>query len=110
MGIKTTKNRSEVRVMLDVNMTLALVKCLSEQIHGMKWDYSQNLKNKFNKMFKVVKAYENEIDRSMIQADEHSIENIYDAMMDSICEAKEIAMEGYEKKDVENKIKKKSKT
>lgn len=104
MGLKTTKNRSEVRILLDINMTLALVKCLSEQIHGMQWDYSQNLKNKFNKMFKVVKAYENEIDKSMIYADEHSIENIYDAMMDSICEAKEIAMEGYETKSVEKNI------
>ena len=37
-------NRKEARKQLDVNVTLALVKCLSEQIHGMQWDYSGRLK------------------------------------------------------------------
>lgn len=86
---------------MDVNMTLALVKCLSEQIHGMQWDYKQNLKNKFNKLFRVVKQYENEINKSMDETHDHSIEMIYDALMDSICESKEIALKDFKQNNVE---------
>ena len=99
-GIKETEFRSEQRIMMDVNVTLALVKCLSEQIHGMRWDYKQNLKNKFNKLFKVVKQYENEINKSMDETNDESIELIYDAFMDSICESKEIALSDSEQNNV----------
>ena len=100
-GIKKTEYRSEKRIIMDVNMTLALVKCLSEQIHGMQWDYKQNLKNKFNKLFRVVKQYENEINKSMDETHDHSIEMIYDALMDSICESKEIALKDFKQNNVE---------
>tara|TARA_R110002072_G_scaffold121850_3_gene256082 strand:+ start:2939 stop:3250 length:312 start_codon:yes stop_codon:yes gene_type:complete len=100
-GIKETEFRSEQRIMMDVNVTLALVKCLSEQIHGMRWDYKQNLKNKFNKLFKVVKQYENEINKSMDETNDESIELIYDAFMDSICESKEIALLDSKQNNVE---------
>ena len=78
----------EVRKQMDINITLALVKCLSEQIHGMQWDYKQQVKQKFNKLLKVARIYEREIDKSMEITNDESIENIYDAFMESIIESK----------------------
>ena len=89
-------NRKEARKQLDVNVTLALVKCLSEQVHGMQWDYSGRLKQKFNRLLNVVRQYEKEIDVSVMEVGDESIEAIYDTFMESIIESKEIALQGYE--------------
>ena len=53
---------------------------------------------------KVAKQYEKEIDKSMHSTQDETIENIYDALMDSILEAKQIAIENYdnEKTDINN--------
>ena len=83
----------EIRKAMDINVTLALVKCLSEQIHTMQWDYSHQVKQKFNRLLKVARIYEKEIDKSMEESNDSSIENIYDAFMESIIDAKEIAIE-----------------
>tara|TARA_R110000824_G_scaffold388232_1_gene583723 strand:- start:223 stop:519 length:297 start_codon:yes stop_codon:yes gene_type:complete len=82
----------EIRKAMDINVTLALVKCLSEQLHGMQWDYSQQIKQKFNRFLKVARVYEKEIDKSMQLSNDDSIENIYEAFMESIIDAKEIAI------------------
>tara|TARA_R110000751_G_scaffold136245_1_gene239217 strand:+ start:6930 stop:7214 length:285 start_codon:yes stop_codon:yes gene_type:complete len=89
----------EARKILDINVTLALVKCLSEQLHGMQWEYSHQLKQKFNRLLKVAKIYENEIDKSMLEANDETIENIYDTLMDLICDAKEIVIERHQLKN-----------
>tara|TARA_R110000824_G_scaffold397341_1_gene600157 strand:+ start:158 stop:454 length:297 start_codon:yes stop_codon:yes gene_type:complete len=83
----------EIRKAMDINVTLALVKCLSEQIHTMQWDYSHQVKQKFNRLLKVARIYEKEIDKSMKISNDLSIENIYEAFMESIIDAKEIAIE-----------------
>lgn len=89
----------EARKILDINMTLAIVKCLSEQLHGMQWEYSHQLKQKFNKLLKVARIYEKEIDKSMKLANDSSIEDIYDTLMDIICDAKELAIEKHKKEN-----------
>tara|TARA_R110000787_G_scaffold82517_5_gene178316 strand:- start:2541 stop:2807 length:267 start_codon:yes stop_codon:yes gene_type:complete len=80
------------RKTLDINVALALVKCLTEQLHGMKWDHSNSVKMKFNRLLKCANQYEKEINKAMKDSEDNSIEDIYDAFMDSICEAKEIAL------------------
>lgn len=89
----------EARKILDINMSLAIVKCLSEQLHGMQWEYSHQLKQKFNRLLKVARIYEKEIDKSMKLANDSSIEDIYDTLMDIICDAKELAIEKHKKEN-----------
>tara|TARA_R110001592_G_scaffold344883_1_gene636483 strand:+ start:1385 stop:1690 length:306 start_codon:yes stop_codon:yes gene_type:complete len=93
------KKREQVIINLDVNLALALVKCLSEHLHTMQWTHSQRVKQKFNKLLKVAKNYEAEIDKSIHETNDLTIENIYDALMDSICEAKQISIENYDKEN-----------
>tara|TARA_R110000823_G_scaffold305528_1_gene427665 strand:- start:220 stop:525 length:306 start_codon:yes stop_codon:yes gene_type:complete len=93
------KKREQVIINLDVNLALALVKCLSEHLHTMQWTHSQRVKQKFNKFLKVAKQYENEIDKSMHETNDETIENIYDALMDSIVESKQISIENYDKEN-----------
>lgn len=82
----------EIRKNMDINVALALVKCLTEQLAGMQWQHSYQVKQKFNKLLKVARQYEKEIDKSMELSNDDNIENIYDAFMESIVEAKEIAI------------------
>ena len=94
-----TNKREQVVANLDINLALALVKCLSEHLHTMQWTHSQRVKQKFNKFLKVAKNYESEIDKSIHETSDQTIENIYDALMDSICEAKQISIENYDKEN-----------
>jgi len=98
--MKTNKEiRDLVIANLDINLALALVKCISEHLHTMQWTHSQRVKQKFNKFLKVAKQYENEIDNSMHETNDETIENIYDALMDSIVESKQISIENYDKEN-----------
>tara|TARA_R110000823_G_C15505700_1_gene453703 strand:- start:194 stop:490 length:297 start_codon:yes stop_codon:yes gene_type:complete len=85
---------------LDINFALALVKCLSEHLHTMQWTHSNLVKQKFNKLLKVAKLYESEIDKSMHDTDDDTIENIYDTLMDLICESKELAIKNYKENEI----------
>lgn len=102
--MKQQSEREQLITNLDINLALSLVKCLSEHLHTMQWTHSQKVKLKFNKLLKVAKQYEKEIDKSMHITNDETIENIYDALMDSILEAKEISIENYdnEKADINN--------
>ena len=82
---------------MDINLALALVKCLDEHLHSMQWTHSNQVKQKFNRLFKVAKVYEKEVNKSIDLAGDKSIDAIYDALMDSILEAKQIALEGHQK-------------
>lgn len=103
--MKQKSEREQLITNLDINLALALVKCLSEHLHTMQWTHSQMVKLKFNKLLKVAKQYEKEIDKSMHTTNDDTIENIYDALMDSILEAKQISIEEYDNKknDTNNK-------
>ena len=86
--MKTNKEiRDLVIANLDINLALALVKCISEHLQ------------KFNKFLKVAKNYESEIDKSIHETNDETIENIYDALMDSIVESKQISIENYDKEN-----------
>tara|TARA_R110000824_G_scaffold81379_2_gene204596 strand:+ start:389 stop:664 length:276 start_codon:yes stop_codon:yes gene_type:complete len=88
--------KAEARKIMDVNVALALVKCLTEQLAGMQWQHSNQVKQKFNRLLKVARQYEAEIDKSMEASSDQSIETIYDAFMENIIEGKEIALKQYE--------------
>lgn len=89
---------------LDINFALAIVKCLCEHLATMQWMHSNQVKQKFNRLLKVAKIYEKEIDKSMHIANDETIENIYDALMEIILDAKEISIQNYKKENEENNI------
>ena len=78
---------------VEISILLALVLCLDEQIHVLKDQHNLNLKRKFNKLLKVSGQYEKEVIKSMEISGEYGIEAVYDALMDSISEAKKMAYE-----------------
>ena len=88
--------KAEARKIMDINVALALVKCLTEQLAGMQWQHSHQVKQKFNKLLNVAKQYEREIEKSMEESQDETIETIYDAFMESIIDSKEIALNSYE--------------
>lgn len=89
----------EIITNLDINFALALVKCLSEHLHTMQWTHSHRVKMKFNKLLKVARIYESEIDKSMHETNDETIENIYDALMDLILNSKELAIKNYKENE-----------
>ena len=78
---------------VEISILLALVLCLDEQIHVLKDQHKLDLKRKFNKLLRTSKQYESEIKKSMEISGEYGIEAIYEALMDSISEAKNKAYE-----------------
>jgi hypothetical protein len=81
---------------VEISILLALVLCLDEQIHILKDQHKLDLKRKFNKLLKVSNQYEKEVKKSMEISGEYGIEAVYEALMDSISDAKNKA---YETKD-----------
>ena len=90
-------NQAEARKIMDVNVALAMIKCLTEQLAGMQWQHSYKVKQKFNKLLKVARQYEDEIDKAAEASSDESIEIIYEALMEHIVEGKEIALKQYNK-------------
>jgi len=78
---------------VEISILLALVLCLDEQIHILKGQHKMNLKMHFNKLLKVSAKYEKEVKKSMEISGEYGIEAVYNALMDSISEAKNKAYE-----------------
>lgn len=76
----------------DVNILLAMVKCIAELSHNLKYKHTQNVKRKINHVVKVVAQYEKEVNQHMSDTKSNAIENIYDCIMDYLLEARQIAL------------------
>jgi len=83
------KNKIEL---LDINITLALFKCFTEHLHSLKGTNARNVKQKFNRLLKVSRQYEQEIDKSMEVTGDHTPELIYDSIMDYVLEGRDSAV------------------
>ena len=84
---------SKIKQEIEVVILLALVKCVSEQCAILKDQHKMNVKQKFNRLLKAAKVYENEIDVVMEETGDFNIENVYDTIMESINESKTIVYE-----------------
>tara|TARA_B110000858_G_C17768987_1_gene458569 strand:+ start:63 stop:338 length:276 start_codon:yes stop_codon:yes gene_type:complete len=80
------KNKIEL---LDINITLALFKCFTEHLHSLKGTNSMYVKQKFNKLIKIARQYEKEIDKSMKATGDETPEFIYDSIMEYVLEGRE---------------------
>ena len=83
---------------LDINLTLALFKCFTEQLHTLKGKNSYSVKQKFGRLIKAARQYEKEIDDSIKNTEGSSVEDIYDALMDMILEGREAAIKKFKSK------------
>lgn len=92
-------NKKEI---MDINILLAIFKCFSEQLHSNQGRHTGILKMKYNRVLKVVRQYEKEIDKSMLLTGDNSIEEIYDTLMDTIMESRDIVMDNIEKEELTN--------
>ena len=61
---------SKIKQEIEVVILLALVKCVSEQCAILKDQHKMNVKQKFNRLLKAAKVYENEIDVVMEETGE----------------------------------------
>lgn len=87
---------ARVKAEIEATILLALVKCVSEQCAILKDQHNQNVKQKFNRLLGAAKQYEKEIDDIMQNTGDYSIENVYDAIMETINDSKTIVYEQFQ--------------
>ena len=77
---------------IDINLLIATFRCFNEQLYLLKGAHSQILKKKFNRLIKVSKQYDDELNRIFNYNED--LESVYDLLMDVIIEVKKQANEG----------------
>jgi len=71
---------------IDLVLCIAMFRCFNEQLYTLKGKDSKLAKQKFNRLIKLAKIYDDEIIRSSNNKD---VDYIYDMLMDIIIEAKQ---------------------
>ena len=71
---------------IDLVLCIAMFRCFNEQLYTLKGKDSKLAKQKFNRLIKVAKIYDDEIIRSSNNKD---VDYIYDILMYIIIEAKQ---------------------
>jgi len=77
---------------MDINILLAMTKCMGEIAHGLQYKHTHQVKQKIKHVIKTVDLYEREINKKMKKGGSDGIEQIYDCIMDLVLEAKEITL------------------
>mgnify|MGYP003629516240 CR=1 FL=1 len=81
---------------IDVNILIAMNKCMAELAHGLQYIHTQKLKQKIKHVIRIVDVYEKEIDKSLERSgSKDAIETMYDCIMDLVLDAKETAIKNY---------------
>jgi hypothetical protein len=83
---------------MDINILLAMTKCMGEIAHGLQYKHTHQVKQKIKHVIKTVDLYEREINKKMKRSGSDGIEQIYDCIMDLVLEAKEITLKNYKQK------------
>tara|TARA_R110002020_G_scaffold70653_4_gene183323 strand:- start:1616 stop:1882 length:267 start_codon:yes stop_codon:yes gene_type:complete len=76
----------EKRKDIDLVLCIAMFRCFNEQLYTLKGKDSKLAKQKFNRLIKLAKIYDDEIIKSSNNKD---VDYIYDMLMDIIIEAKQ---------------------
>ena len=87
----TNKQKEDI----DIVMCVAIFRCFNEQLYNIKGTHSKSLKQKFNRLIRISKSYDDEIIKSGDYED--GVDVIYDKLMDIIIELKQLITEEYEK-------------
>lgn len=73
------KNSDKIN-QIDAYLIVATFRCLNEQLYMLKGQHNGTIKQKFNRLLKVGRQYENELMKNNIGND--SIDAVHDALMD----------------------------
>ena len=75
---------------IDLLLLLATFRSFNEQLYNLKGTHSKIVKLKFNRLLKVARSYENEI--QTFTENNEQLEAVYDCLMDVILDVKEQAL------------------
>lgn len=79
---------------IDILLVCALFRCFNEQLYTVKGNHSQLLKLKFNRLLKVARQYDLEIQKHY--EEDENIEAIYDELMELIVTIRESIIKSVE--------------
>ena len=88
---------------MDVNILLAMNRCMSEIAHNLQYIHHHQVKQRIKHVIKTVDLYDREVKKLLNKDQSDAIEQIYDVIMDLVLEAKEKAFKDYKEKDNESK-------
>ena len=86
------KNKEED---IDLVLCIAMFRCFNEQLYNLKGKNSKRAKQKFNRLIRIAKIYDDEIINNGNHEDD--VDVIYDKIMDIIIELKQLIIQEYEK-------------
>lgn len=84
---------------IDINILIALSKCMTEVSHNLKYIHTGKEKIKIQKVNKAINNYEVELDKRFDYYQKEAIETIYDVIMDLILDARTISLTSIEEDD-----------
>ena len=84
---------SNIEEDVDLVLCIAMFRCFNEQLYSLKGKDSHKAKQKFNRLIKLAKIYDDEIIRSAEHNDD--VDLIYDELMDIMVEIKQNIIKQY---------------
>jgi len=82
---------------IDINILLALSKCLGEMSHNLQYVLSQMEKKRVKDVIRSNKLLETTLDKRFQGNQKDAVESIYDVIMDLILDAREMSLKNIEK-------------
>jgi hypothetical protein len=87
--MKEIKNEN----IIDINILLALSKCLGEMSHNLQYVLTQIEKKRVKDVIRSNKLLETTLDKRFEGSQKDAVESIYDVIMDLILDAREVSLE-----------------
>lgn len=87
--MKIVKNED----IIDINILLALTKCMGEMAHGIQYLHTEKENLRIKQVIKAVSLYENQLSKRFNLSQADAVESIYDVIMDLVLEAREVSLE-----------------
>lgn len=84
---------SNIEEDVDLVLCVAMFRCFNEQLYSLKGKDSHKAKQKFNRLIKLAKSYDDEIIKSAEHNDD--VDLIYDELMDMMVEIKQNIIKEY---------------
>lgn len=77
---------------IDINILLALTKCMGEISHNLQYIHAFAEKKEIKKVINAIGCYEKELEKRFDDSQKQNVESIYDVLMDLILEARAISL------------------
>ncbi len=93
-------NKIRIEDVMDINMLLALTKCMTEVAHNLKYIHVQSEKQRLKSVINATKMYEKELEKRFNSSQKDAVEDIYDVIMDLILDARQTSLDNYKKSEL----------